>query len=269
MNDRPGPALDKIESACSLPAPTTFQLQSFQARLQLIRDLGVATTFVENALGIVTGKLNQTRRDCGCARVFVWLGPESPDGDRSSEQPRVDIDRLIQTIQAALKLEQGNANDLCICASGTDSDLGFAEACHQLGARVRLMSRTAVGEERNQPLWPFTETSQPQRWETLIEAGDRIELWRDDEHLGPANEDVGDCTVALRRHHEWVLDTVEMESESPSWQALPKRRVVGGLFLLDGQPDLSARPRLVEFRDLISRLGGEMRPVSVEPGPTV
>ena len=85
VNGRCDSALATIRKACSLDAQTTFQLRSFQARLQLVQELALGSEdqqhFVESALVEVNGALQKRLQTCVCRRVFVSSGRTFKPGD--------------------------------------------------------------------------------------------------------------------------------------------------------------------------------------------
>jgi tetratricopeptide (TPR) repeat protein len=264
-------ALAKIKEACSIHAPTTFQLQTFQARLQLIHELAVGGSFVGQALEIVDRALNAKRGTCGCERVFVWSASSSLVGGQVPDVPPSDVEWLGPQIEEILKGDGVSRKDLGICAGMTESDVVFAEVCVRLGVRIRVMQRGPVGKEAGDPSWPFKSETWQRRWEAVTSPGDHKEIWRDDEYLGPIIEGVGGETaesVASRRHRQWLINTVEMEAETTLNGDTANRRSLYGLVLWDEQTDDNDSAQ----RELIQRIQarrGEVRRICLGPNATV
>jgi tetratricopeptide (TPR) repeat protein len=238
-------ALANIRAACAIPAATSFQLQSFRERLELLDALEVKSEFVKRALEIVNKAIGARSIQCSCERVFLWSG--YPIDDSKRQQPRFPSNRVevvTNVIERILKDEWSlNSRDLGICGGTTESDIIFAEICLRLGARIRIMLREPIGAELSEPLWPFRSPDWQQRFHQLLLPGERKEIWIDTEHLGTPVEGSGrqdsKCFVT-RRQKQWLINTAQMEAEpimkdsaraAEGQQTLPGPGRLYGLFL--------------------------------------
>ena len=221
INERCDPALATIESACSLDAPTTFQLRSFQARLELVQELQFGSEnqqrFIEKALDRVNRALQQRLQTCGCRRVFVSSGGMFKPGDSTRVPAPEHLDALVAKLDALLEVEGVGEADLAICTGMTEGDILFAESCLKRSMRVRLLKRAAVGRESDARSWPFSSNEWQRRWRALTEPHPGKEIWEDDDHLGPVVALVDGENdleaVARQRHVEWLHNTARTEAE--------------------------------------------------------
>jgi hypothetical protein len=208
-------ALSAIQEACALPGATSFQLQTFLDRLDLLGDLDQHCPFVQKALSIVSEAIKSRDRECKtCERVLLWGGYPIEQPGRPGFAAD-DVSRISGEIDCALNHWGLSANDLAICSGMTESDILFAKACLDRHVRVRLMIREPVGEELNQPLWPFAEPDWREKFHEL-RANNLIDVWEDTEHLGspPKGNSANDAgEFVRRRHNQWLLNTACMEAE--------------------------------------------------------
>jgi len=256
-------AQEKIEEACAVDTPTTFQLQSFEARLQLIDDLDLETysPFLKKALRTVGDTLKKRFTTCGCERLFVWL--ESSNPNQAATDWPADLEQSLRAeIEALFGRERVGASDLCVCGGLTEGDVVFAEAAQSLGAKVRVMQRAAVGDEASRPLWPFRSARWQQRWEALTAVSPGKEIWSDTDFLGEITDAASGHagTLAIRRHQQWILNTVEMEAQAVARGTTTTRRTVYGVFLGDEEPVHDDQRAL--FQQLRA-MGALVRPISV------
>jgi tetratricopeptide (TPR) repeat protein len=224
-------ALDKIRQACAIDTPTTFQLQSFEARLELIRELDIKSGFVDDTLVLVDDSIRQRTSTCSCTRLLVWLGPADASADLGLDWPEEVEQAFRLNVDEFLKSEHVGDHDLCVCAGLGESDIVFAEAVAALGAKIRIMHRAPVGEEARRRLWPLRSDRWQQRWETLTSKTSRNEIWTDTQFLGEINSDVNNdpSRLARDRHEQWILNTVEMEAQAVARADAVTRRTVCGI----------------------------------------
>jgi hypothetical protein len=255
--------LREIKAACAIPAATAFQLQSFLERLKLLFELGIERRFVTRALHIVKKAINHRNKHCHCDRVFLWKDHRGdstkPNDERLSPAATAALEKEI--VRALVKDWAVGPHDLAICGGSSPRDIVFAEQCLKRRARVwflmrrplERLERGATGER-----WPFKDAAWRQRFQNL-RAHRNCEVWLDSDRLGnPLESFDGAHTkrLAIRRHHQWLLNTAEMEAESghsagrSSKDDLTCGRLYG-LFYQDGQrgDDESA-----EFQALLQRV---------------
>jgi hypothetical protein len=234
-------ALTEIRSACAIPTATTFQLQSFRDRLELLRELNIESGFVNEALAAVDAAMANTGEHCPCERVFLWAGDAA-----------MRVEHVTQAIKEVLSKKWCLTDrDLAICGGTTESDIIFAEVCLELGARVRILMRDPILPELREALWPFKSEEWNERFHKLVpprptSPSDRREVWFDTEHLGKPVEKLTTSDLAKfvrHRHTQWLINTAEVEAEPVT---LPKRKDhheqqvtqpgrLYGLFLWNGQ----------------------------------
>jgi tetratricopeptide (TPR) repeat protein len=254
-------ALAAIREACAIPGATSFQLQTFRDRLELLADLQVRGDVIQQALQTVDQAILKRNNQCRCQRVVLWAGYAFDHATQKHQRfSAAHVDEVAREIDRSLRAWGVNTNDLAICSGMTESDILFAEACLTLGARVRIMLREPITDETTQSLWPFADPDWRKRFHELLEPGDRKEIWVDNIHLGtpPSGSAAQDpLEFVRRRHHQWLLNTARMEAEPrtvvnrnapPAVQPVtaceeatssppspvPTRRRLCGLFLWDG-----------------------------------
>ena len=222
--DKKGDAiLTYIHEACAIPGATSFQLQSFRDRLELLEELDIEAGLVQRALEIVDASIGLRSNKCACQRVFVWAGYPLDDPERPAPRfPASSEEAVSKAIEKALEDWAIKAGDLGICGGTTESDVIFAEKCLELGASVRIMMREPIGSESSEPLWPFASAGWHGRFHRLLQPGARKETWIDTEHLGNPIQGYGGQNprdVAVRRQNQWLISTAEMEAEAPTPEA--------------------------------------------------
>jgi tetratricopeptide (TPR) repeat protein len=269
-------AIHKIQEACAIPAATSFQLQTFRDRLGLLVDLEVQTDLMQQALGVVEQTLMEKIGHCSCRRVVLWHGYGLDRPGRTP--PRFHEDRVNDVsdqIKKALKDWSLNSEDLAICGGMTESDIIFAEACLETGARVRIMMRDPVATELDQmPQWPPLASTAWRERLHLLRVRDRKdkEVWIDTEHLGhvTADGDQSPSEVATRRHKQWLINTAKMEASQAlrPGQAQPQATTttLHGLFLWDGAKaptDPSDSSEFVHEVEKFDSYQGEVRILSL------
>jgi tetratricopeptide (TPR) repeat protein len=135
MDGKHDEASKGFREACAIPAATSFQLKSFQGRLELLKGLEVQSGFVEKTLKIVTDAMGDRNHQCSCKRVFLWSGYAIDEPKRPS--PRFPADRVeavTTEIKETLQRWELKSSDLAICGGTTESDIIFAEG-HRRCAR--------------------------------------------------------------------------------------------------------------------------------------
>jgi hypothetical protein len=244
MDGKRTEALTGFREACAIPAATSFQLQSFQDRLELLEGLEVQSEFVEEALKIVKEAMGCRNHQCSCERVFLWSGYAIDEPKRPS--PRFPGDRVeVVTTEIKETLQHWGlkSSDLGICGGMTESDIIFAETCLSLGARVRIMMREPIGSETSEPLWPFASDEWQKRFHQLLRPdGQKKEIWIDADHLGTSpkgSEGEDPISFAKRRQKQWLINTARMEAASVGKVEdrplqTPSTRRLYGFFLWDG-----------------------------------
>jgi tetratricopeptide (TPR) repeat protein len=246
IDGKPAEALTEIREACAIPAATSFQLQSFQDRMELLEGLEVQPEFVQPALKIVKKAIGCRNHPKSCERVFLWSGYAIDEPKRPS--PRFPSDRVevvTTEIRETLQHWDLKSSDLGICGGTTESDIIFAETCLRRGARVRIMMREPVGSETSEPLWPFASDEWRKRFHELLRPdGHKKEIWIDADHLGTSpkgSEGEDPISFAKRRQKQWLINTARMEAASagkienrpPDTPSTTGR--LYGLFLWDGK----------------------------------
>jgi hypothetical protein len=270
-------ALRRIREACSIPGATFFQVHSFRGRLSLLDELDYKPEFIKPALEIVSNTFLAKNKYCTCNRVFLWAGQAV---DRSDQQTRHSSNGcgefVKRQIDKALEEWKVGKNDLAICEGIQESDLLFAEACHKLGARVRVMLLDPPENTPLHTLWPFRSPEIEQRFHDL-RATLGSDVWFHRDHLGwVASPSAGKTPKEARqRHRRWLINTARMEAEKtltsvpidPESSDADSDRLFG-LFLWNGRStsqdaeDPSYYIRLVnEFSDY----RGRVKVISLEP----
>ena len=210
-------ALAAIREACAIPGATSFQLQTFRDRLELLADLQVRGELIQQALQTVDHAIQKRNNQCTCQRVVLWAGYTFEHARQKPQRfSAVHVDYVTTEIDRALRVWGVNSNDLAICSGMTESDILFAEACLKFGARVRIMLREPITDEKAQSLWPFADPEWQKRFHELLQPSDRKEIWVDTIHLGtpPSGSAAQDpLEFVRRRHHQWLLNTARMEAE--------------------------------------------------------
>jgi hypothetical protein len=220
MEGHPATALKEIEVACAIPAATSFQLQTFRYRLELLEELGVQMDFVNKTLSIVDRSLASRNDRCTCERVFLWRGcPIDKPGQLRPRFPLSQVGTVEQVMADVLKNEwKVGRGDLALCGGTSESDVIFAEICLGLGAAVRFMLRKPEQLGRNepeQPLWPFADRGWRARFQRLL-SQKNCAAWFDTDHLGSASDGLGRAGIEdflRRRQSQWLINTAEMEAE--------------------------------------------------------
>jgi tetratricopeptide (TPR) repeat protein len=272
-------ALTEIRVACAIPAATSFQLQSFQDRLELLEGLEVQSVFVEDALKIVKEAIGCRSHQCSLDRVFLWSGYAIDEPSRPSPRfPSDRVEAVTTEIKEILQYWGLKSSDLGICGGTTESDIIFAETCLSLGARVRIMMREPVGGETSEPLWPFASDEWRKRFHQLLRPdGQKKEIWIDADHLGTSpkgSKGEDPISFAKRRQKQWLINTARMEAASvgkvedrPS--ETPSTGRLYGLFLWDGNvasDDPDDPSRIIREVNEFEGYRGEVKVVS-SPGP--
>jgi tetratricopeptide (TPR) repeat protein len=234
-------ALTRIREACAIPAATSFQLQSFRDRLELLEGLEVQSEFVEGALKIVKEAMGCRSHQYSCERVFLWSGYAIDEPNRPSPRfPGDRVEGVTTEIKETLQNWGLKSSDLGICGGTTEGDVIFAETCLSLGARVRTMMREPIGSETSEPLWPFASDEWRKRFHQLLRPdGQKKEIWIDADHLGPSpkkSEGEDPISFARRRQKQWLINTARMEAASVGKVEDPTTSSgrLYGLFLWDG-----------------------------------
>ncbi len=211
-------ALANVREACAIPAATSFQLQSFRERLELLVALDVNSEVVARGLEVVDKGIGVRSNHCTCERVFLWSG--YPIDGPARQQPRFpsnQVEAVTNVIETILRDEwKLKSSDLAICGGMTESDVIFAEVCLKLNARIRIMLRQPIGSELSEPFWPFRSSEWKRRFHDLLLPGKGKEIWIDNEHLGSPVEGSSrqdPNRFVTRRQIQWLLNTAQMEAE--------------------------------------------------------
>jgi tetratricopeptide (TPR) repeat protein len=208
-------ALKHVREACVIPSATSYQLQTFRDRLQLLFELDVSAGFVQRAMKIVDDALGRANHRCSCERVFLWSGYRLANDKRPSPFCPDRVESVSTDICKALEEWKVGEGDLGICGGTTESDVIFAEQCLGRGARIRILMREPVGHEGDAAVWPFATEEWQQRFRQLV-ASDRAEVWFDNQQLGtpPSESGKDKCPVkfSMRRQNQWLSNTANMEA---------------------------------------------------------
>ena len=260
--EKEGPAaLRRIEEACAIPAATSFQLQTLRDRLQLLVELDVQAELIEQALAEVEKTLLAKTNRCDCQRVVLWHGDglhtsgASPGGAKEA-----GAENLVRQIRSALNEWQVGADVLAICGGMTESDVVFAEASLQQGARVRIMLRDPAGcEGKSATPWPpLASTTWQERLHRLrLHDNPRKEIWIDTDHLGPVQVGArSPVEISTGRHKQWLLNTAMMEASQPfrRGDASSTTTTLYGLFFTNGNP--TSKGAWYEFVREVERFDG-------------
>ncbi len=212
-------ALAEITVACAIPAATSFQLQSFRQRLELLEELEVRTDFVQRAIKVVDSAIHNKGDGCSCGRVFLWKGCAIDAPNQSARFPASRVEAVTNAVNEVLENHwKLHKDDLAICGGMTESDVIFAEICLRLGANVRILLRRpehGMSKTYDRPLWPFADASWRTRFQGLLRH-ENCTAWFDTDHLGSMSEGFSRQKIeefAARRHTEWLINTAEMEAE--------------------------------------------------------
>ena len=226
----------RIREACCIPSTTSFQLQSFRERLEILNELNFKKEFVQRALGEINAAQKPTH--CTCERVFLFPAYTN-DGLLLSES------RITEQIAKILDLWKLREGDLAICEGTTQADVVFVEEClrRNVGVRVRLM--ILEPEPTDTAMCPFDNVELLHRFHELVRR-DHVEVWFHSKQLGSAiltlpNEGADDEVTPNRkrvlRHRRWIINTAQIEAAQVNNTENPldvhKGRLYG-LFVRDG-----------------------------------
>jgi hypothetical protein len=103
QGDQDKKALAAIREACAIPGATSFQLQTFRDRLQLLADLQVQGNLIQQALQTVDYAILKRNNQCSCQRVVLWAGYAfDRDTQRRQRFSGVHVDHVASEIDHAL-----------------------------------------------------------------------------------------------------------------------------------------------------------------------
>ena len=198
----------------ALPSATLFDLQMMKERLGFLEKLQFRPSIVSVVQKVIEERLAK-RPQNSWRKVVVFSG--YPLGE-SSRFPVSAAPAVAQKIQDILKntWELG-PGDLALCAGSTAGDVMFAECCHSLGAKVRLLM---VDQDTDQVVEAFVDrVAGPwasRGYELANTPG--VDVWRHCDELG----EPGESASILARNNRWILNTAVVEADAtPNTRLMP------------------------------------------------
>jgi hypothetical protein len=209
-------AKQKFRDACNLPNTTIFEFQTIRERLVLLQDLdytgrGVVTEAIQMVDDTVRAR---SRQPCKCQRVFLFAGcflecQKISPGQLSPETLNV----LEAKIRNEVETNNIGERDLVLSGLCHVSDVIFARACKDRGARVRLLVARQDGlPELSCPWFTAAPDWENKAYKLLREC----ETWNQDEHLGKPPEG----RSVSERNQRWMANTARVESPPGELYAL-------------------------------------------------
>jgi hypothetical protein len=220
-------AVQGVRDACAVPSATLFNLQWFQERLNLLKELAFEPDTVCSALAVVQRAL-QLKRGTGSSRraderphkgewdrvlLFHGFPIDKSDAKKDvsrSHFPRSAIKSVESEIRAALDDWKAGTCDMAMCTASTECDIYFGQMCLERGVYLRVLvlepTRTQLLEEMHDPDFGDWTVARSRLLTTANE------VWYHREELGTAV----DATSLRGRHNRWLLNTARIEADKAS-----------------------------------------------------
>jgi tetratricopeptide (TPR) repeat protein len=204
-------AIQGVRDACSVPSATLYHLRYFLDRLQLLELLQFSPVVISAATYIVTTALQEKIREKKWDKVLLFYGYPIDNADVegcASRFPAAKVEAVQAEIDRILDKWELDENDLAICATSTEADVMFGEACLKRKAHLRLMVLEPSSDELVRALLSPDSSNWTGRARDLIDRSD-TEVWYHRTELG----DVLDPLSLKARHNRWMINTARMEVE--------------------------------------------------------